>query len=156
MDTGRMIPCPTCDGKGIVPENICDTADAIYLALPFKVYRQDRTASWNENHLGAGCVYSSCDYGAAWNANDDAGLIEKVKAQGFVQATKFARDDGTVANHIGIFVTRGGYSVRAVFTMAETLTRIAKEPDETTARIVGGALAGAGMNGTAFAAGGLR
>jgi hypothetical protein len=156
INTGRVIPCSRCDGTGIVEETLYDTADAIYQGMTFKVYRQDREASWNEQHLGAGCVFSCADYGAAWDHPEkDAALAEKVKASTFQQAIKFCREDGTLADHIGVFVTRGGYSVRAVFTMEETLTRVAGEPDETTARLFGGLLASKGFNGTAFAAGGL-
>jgi hypothetical protein len=156
LDTGKMISCQHCAGTGTVAETLYDSADGIYRGMTFKVYRQDREASWNEQNLGAGCVFSCCDYGAAWNRpENDAALAEKVKASTFQQAIKFCREDGTLANHIGIFVTRGGYSVRAVFTMEETLTRVAGEPDEATASLVGGFLAGKGFNGTAFAAGGL-
>jgi hypothetical protein len=160
INTGNIIECDHCKGVGRVDETLYDYADNLYSAMEFRVYRQNRAGSWNEMHFGAGCVYSCTDYGAAWNhPENDAGLIAKVKGNTGQQAVKFCKENedgtGTPANHIGIFVTRDGYSVRAVYTLAETVARIQREPNETTARIVGGALAAAGMNGTAFAAGGL-
>lgn len=155
LETGKMVPCDFCNGTGVKQEDMCDTADSIYHEMTFKVYRQDREATWNESHLGAGCVFSCCDYGRAWNRpeNNEA-LIADVRGHTFIQATKIARE-GRLAEHIGIFITRGGYSVRPVFTMEETDARIAREPGEVAARIIGGAIAAQGGNGTAFAAGGF-
>ena len=156
INTGKIISCKTCNGTGRVEENLCDYADAIYQTMEFRVYRQNREGSWNELHFGAGCVYSCCDYGAAWNhPENDKALIDKVRDSTGHQACKFCREDGSLAGHIGIFITRDGYSVRAVYTLAETVARISQEPGEVKARLVGGILAGAGLNGTAYAAGGL-
>lgn len=156
LETGKMVPCGFCNGSGVKQEDMCDTADSIYHAMTFKVYRQDREATWNELHLGAGCVYACADYGRAWNSpEEDEKLIEVARNHTFIQACKIARNNGQLANHIGIFVNCGGYSVRPVFTMEETAARIAGEPGETAARIIGGAIAAQGGNGTAYAAGGL-
>jgi len=156
INTKTIETCQRCNGTGRVDEDLCSYADNIYQAMEFRVYRQNRAGSWNELHFGAGCVFSCCDYGAAWDhPENDAALIEKVRNNSGQQACKFCRDDGSLADHIGIFVNRDGYSVRAVYTLAETTARINREPSETAARVVGGILAGAGLNGTAYAAGGL-
>jgi RecJ-like exonuclease len=153
--TGIMTICSNCDGKKNVPENLYDYApESIWQGLAFKVYRQARQNTWNESYLGAGCIYSSEDYGQAAKM-DDATIISKVKASGNHQAVKFAKEeDNTLADHIGIFVTLNGYSVRAVFSGVKAVAdKIAREPSPTVARIVGGMIAADGGNGTAFAAG---
>ena len=152
--TGVMIICSNCDGKKNVPEDLYDYApEAIWTGLTFKVYRQARQNTWNESYLGAGCIYSAEDYGQAAKMPDDE-VIAKVKASGNHQAVKFAKEDNTLADHIGIFVTLNGYSVRAVFSGVRAVEdKIAREPSPTVARIIGGMIAAEGGNGTAFAAG---
>jgi len=153
--TGKMISCDRCKGTGQEMEDLYGYAPAdIWQGLTFKVYRQDRNNSWNESFLGFGCVYSCEDYGSAAKS-DDAAIIEKVRASGSHQAVKFAKEeDNTLADHIGIFVTRNGYSVRAVFSGVKAVEKqIAHEPSPAVARLVGGAIAADGGNGTAFAAG---
>ena len=109
-------PCDTCKGNPVNfnEETVYDhMPDAVWQSLTFKVYRHNRPITGNEALLGLGCVYSSQDYGAAWDANNDEALIASVKASGGHQACKVAKKDGTLCDHVGIFVSRGGYSVRA-------------------------------------------
>jgi RecJ-like exonuclease len=152
--TGKMLTCDRCSGTGKEMEDLYGYApESIWQEMTFIVYRQDRENTWNESFLGAGCVYSSEDYGQAAKS-DNAAIIEKVKASGNHQAVKFAKEDNTLADHIGIFVTRNGYSVRAVFSGVRAVNaQIAHEPSPTVARLFGGAIAADGGNGTAFAAG---
>jgi RecJ-like exonuclease len=152
--TGKMIPCQRCNGTGKEMEDLYNYApEAIWQGLTFKVYRQDRQNTWNESFMGFGCVYSSEDYGQAAGMTDDE-VIANVKASRSHQAVKFAKEDNTLADHIGIFVTRNGYSVRAVFSGVKAVAdKIAHEPSPAVARLVGGMIAAEGGNGTAFAMG---
>ena len=143
--------CTTCNGNYVnfAEEDQFDTLpDAIWQGFTFKVYRHNRPISGNEAILGLGCVFSCGDYGAAWNANDDAALIADVKRHTHHQATKVSKEDGTIANHIGIFVNRGGYSVRPVLeSIAEVLGTIASERPEREYIAVATAIAEQGGNG---------
>lgn len=155
-DFANRVPCDRCDGTQRVEETLYDyMPDELWKALDFKIYRQDRAISWNESHLGAGCVFSCCDYGRNWKANDPAALIAEVKEKGSHQAITIAKRDGTLCHHVGIFVNRDGYSVRAVFAddPAAPLRDIAREPNEEDGRAIGMAVYRRGGNGTMAAAG---
>lgn len=131
--------CRVCNGafKDAEPENLCDRlSDEDFRAIPVRVYRSDRTQSWNEAHLGHGCVYSVTDYGAHKQMTDDE-LVADVRSQSYVQATKVVdRDTMRVCDHIGVFTSDNGFSVRAVF---ESATEVAADalgelyPDEVHA-----------------------
>jgi hypothetical protein len=130
IETGKTLPCGYCNGTMIVEEGICDFAPEFFFDhLPIKVYRQDREGSWNETYLGHGCVFSCVDYGTAFKENDDTRIIAKVRehVNKGEQAIKFIRgsDDYTIADHIGIFVHRHGYSVRSVFGNAKEVAKSA-------------------------------
>lgn len=146
------VTCGRCKGKGRVPETLTDYIDhADWQALEFRVYRQDREISGNESLLGLGCAWSCMDYGEAWERNDDAALIHHVRVSPYgIQACKIADDNGNVCDHVGIFVSRGGYSLRAVFAPdgSDAKSRIDRERPRDEYLRVGSAMAEAGMNGT--------
>jgi len=156
VDTGTDNPCPSCGGTGRRNESLCGTYTTaeLWRSLPFRVYRQDRAISWNESFLGYGCVYSCADYGRAWAAEDSATLAAVREGDGRHQLIKVVREsDMRLCDHIGIFLNRGGYSVRAVWgDPAPIAHRAASELSEDEGRIAGGRIAALGGNGTLFAA----
>lgn len=114
--------CRGCNGTAIVPETITDSVPQdIYRGLPVRIVDTGRENSWNESHLGMGCVYSCADYGRAYEAyaadpaKGTAMLIADVRSQTYVQACKIARDDGTLCKGIVVMLNRNGYSVRAEY-----------------------------------------
>lgn len=120
-DYTKQKTCPHCNGKPEafdIPDMTDYLQDEIWQGLTFKVYRDERPLSWNESHLGFGCVYSCMDYGTAYKSSDEE-IIEVVRKHTGHQACKVVRDDGTLADHVGIFIATGGYSVRAVFDSPE-------------------------------------
>ena len=143
--------CTSCNGAGQVPETNCDTMPAEWWsAFDFRVYRQDRAQTYNEYLLAHGCVYSCTDYGAAAGMSDDA-IIAKVKdEERFTQLTKVANKDNILCNHIGIFINRDGYSVRAVYDLdgSDALYILGRERGKEDGLRVGNAIAQAGGNGT--------
>lgn len=109
------VKCTQCGGTGKKKEEITDPfPTGLFGQLTFKVFRAERELTWNEQHLGAGCVFSCVDYGEAWKGSDKE-LIVKVKAHTWIQACKVAKDDGKLCSYVGIFVAPHGYSVRAIF-----------------------------------------
>ena len=151
-DRDHLVMCRRCDGTKTVAEDRTDYCDALSV-LPIRVYRQDRGASWNESFLGIDCVYSCSDYGRAWGADDADALVADVREHGSTQACKVLQND-VLANHIGVFVTRSGYSVRAVFGSVEAVAkRAASEPSVVAGRIIGAQVCADGGNGTLAAAG---
>jgi hypothetical protein len=141
--------CTGCMGEKMVPENDCDSMpDEWWHNMTFKVYRQDRDQTYNEFLLAHNCVFSCSDYGKAAGASDES-IIESVRKETYVQLCKVARDL-KFCDHVGIFVNRGGYSVRAVFgsDASETLKTIASERGIDEGMAVGNAIAAAGGNGT--------
>jgi len=131
--------------------------------LDFKVNRADRGITWNESFLGVGCVWSSCDYGRA-AAMSDEGVIAKIKEyDSAVQAISFccpvegSSRVGLVADYIGIFISREGYSVRPVFNgdVDSVIRQIKSEPSEEMGRVIGAVVHSLGGNGVLAAAGKL-
>ncbi len=156
LPTGRIITCTRCNGTGQEPETTTDHLPVeLWKAFRFVVYRQDRPASWNESHLGMGCCWSCTDYGRTWQANNSDAAIAEVRDSrtSAPQACKVFQEDGTPADHIGIFVSQGGYSVRAVWDLPTVQAEIASEPDETAGRMIGRHVAELGGHGTIAAAG---
>jgi len=162
-NVASLKPCPACKGdwQRATLESFCDKAPAEVIdALPIRVYRQDRSNSWNEEHLGLGCLWSCTDYGRT-AAGNDAEAIEEVRAglaKHTTQATKivkrFGRDAtvAQVADALAIVITRNGYSVRAVFEGDTTVADAARELPPDLALTVGMAVFNAGGNGTLAAA----
>lgn len=158
----RLEQCPKCHGawEAAEWENFTDYAPQLASAsLPLRIVRQDRGASWNESYLGIGCLWSVVDYGAAW-AMSDEDLESKVAADLYnrrVQACKivapYSREDKEAAlcDYVAVVVTRGGYSLRAVFTGDET-GDAARELSVSQGFRVGNAVFAAGGNGTLAAA----
>lgn len=164
-DQINRVPCVTCDGNyhNAATEDITDYLPAsVVSSLPIRVYRSDRRNSWNESNLALGCVYSSTDYGDAAKMTDAeviakvSGTVDGYSGMGRVQACKLVnRDDSTLCDHVGVFVTRDGYSVRAVFAPngGESVAKdAASELTHDEATVYGGAVYGAGGNGTMAAA----
>lgn len=156
-DFDNKVKCSACT-DGTQPETLCDTLPhEAWLALPFKVYRHNRGSTFNEAYLGFGCVFSSVDYGVA-AGQDDYSVIASVKGHQWIQATTLAKDDGTMCDHVGIFVGRNGYSVRPCFekNASDAQSQLVTEPSESTGMLLGSMIAAAGGNGTLAAALGSR
>lgn len=118
--------CPYCHGQyqNASQEDYTDALpNAIWDSLPFRVYRHNRSLTVNESLLGLGCVFSCQDYGRTFKDDDNEKLIAEVCAHKHHQACKVVQDDGTLADHIGIFVSTGGYSVRPVFESAAAVVQ---------------------------------
>jgi hypothetical protein len=150
-DYDNEVTCTQCKGnyQGFTSEDHTSyMPKEMFPTFTFKVYRHNRPITGNESHLGAGCVYSCHDYGDAYKANNDDALIAKVKESGSHQACKVCKEDGTLADHIGIFVSTGGYSVRAVFDLNAVLAGIVNERPEGEYMRVGMKIAHEGGNGT--------
>lgn len=147
----RTATCERCKGEhiGFEPETLYHHMPAeIWDALELRVYRSDRGISGNESFLGLGCVFSCQDYGRAYNATDEA-IIADVRSEKIHQACKVTKKDGTLCSHVGIFVNKGGYSVRPVFdSVEEVVSAIVSERPEDEYRMVGNAIATNGGNGT--------
>ena len=143
------VTCSACNGTAIVPENDCDTMpDKMYLGLPFKVYRHNRELTYGESLLGWGCVYSCTDYGCAYGSTDES-VIADVRSHNHVQLCKVAKNL-VLCDHVGIFIARDGYSVRAVYRPdgLDAITTIAHERPYSEGIAVGQAIYNAGGNGT--------
>ena len=143
--------CTLCNGSGQVPENNCDSMpNEWWPDFQFRVYRQDRKQTYNEYLLAHGCVYSCTDYGTAAESTDEA-IIAKVKSEErFTQLIKVADSENRLCDHIGIFVNRDGYSVRAIFSPdgQDAIETIAHERGKDEGLRVGVSIARNGGNGT--------
>lgn len=109
--------CPQCNGnyKNHDDETTCDYLPAgVFAGLTFRVYYSN-TMTLGEKLLGLGCVYSCGDYGDAWKNRNDDKLIAEVREQTGVQATKIVNANNDMPDHIGIFVSQSGYTVKPVF-----------------------------------------
>jgi hypothetical protein len=154
--------CEKCNGSPhrAESENWCDNTPAeAVAALQLRVARQDREVSWNESYLGLNSLWSCQDYGTAWERPDIEVLsdVREKLLNDRTQAVKllagdYDRDATTapIVRGLVVVVSRGGYSVRADTSLAESLAE--REPDYTTAHIVGMAVYNAGGNGTMAAA----
>lgn len=83
----------------------------------------------------------------------DEAIIAKVKSEEdghFLQLCKVANKENRLADHIGIFVNRQGFSVRAVYESDATDTKriIARERGKDEGFRFGTAIARNGGNGT--------
>jgi len=114
--------CPDCKGVGTRPETMSDYLPVeVWAGMRFVVYRENRAATWNEQYLGSGCVYSTVDYGRSRDMTDEA-LAEEVRTnKQSAQASTICDRDGRLADHIGIFTNRSGFSVRPVFATPDGL-----------------------------------
>lgn len=138
----EWIQCESCQGagKGSKEGDISDYLPAEIMAtFDVKVYGTGtREASWNEQHLGHGCLYSTS--GLSWKFTTVEAELNNVKQRilNGTQACKVAEqlldESGKrlpvarLADHIGVFLNDQGYSVRAVWNSPlETATDIANE-----------------------------
>lgn len=82
------------------------------------VIREDRPGTWSEYNLGTGGIWSSTDYGRAWEATDDAILAndvyEKIATQGAQWCKFYDRESRKKAELIVIRLHRHGYVPMAV------------------------------------------
>lgn len=108
--------CGRCNGAKTEMETITDYATPeMWQGMTFKVIREEKGRfGFNEEYLGVGYVYTCSDYGQAWKNTDESVIADVRKSTGH-QACKFAKDDGTLADHIAILVTPNGYKVKAVY-----------------------------------------
>lgn len=114
--------CDSCVQKGLDPktsgiENRYDwiTQD-IWKQLTFKVIRLTRSSNFNENYFGLGLAHGCIDYGRINKITDDNEVIETVKKETCsTQALNICREDGALADYMGIFIKPDGYHVRAVY-----------------------------------------
>jgi hypothetical protein len=119
-DHEKRAVCKRCNGNFIDhdDETTCDYLPAgVFAGFDVRVYYTNNMTV-GESLLGLGCVYSCGDYGEAWkNRSDDfkAKLIADVKGQTGVQATKVVDANLNVCDHIGVFVSERGYTVKPVF-----------------------------------------
>ena len=115
----NLVQCGACNGTNKVKETIHSyITPEQWRSFEFKVIREENGRfGFNESYLGLGYVFTCGDYGRAWGMNDAAALIAEVKdvKYGAHQASKIAREDLTVCDHIAILVTKNGYKVKAVF-----------------------------------------
>jgi hypothetical protein len=146
----ETVTCTACNGTALVPENNCNTMpDEMYLSLPFKVYRHERSLTYGESLLGWGCVYSCTDYGDAFSASDES-VIADVRTHLYVQLCKVANKENQLCDHVGIFIARNGYSVRGVFRSdgLDAIAEIASQNSYADGMQQGTAIARDGGNGT--------
>lgn len=153
-DHDNRATCISCDGIGQRPEDLCDRVnDEDMQAFTLSVYRSDRAQSWNEAHMGHGCVYSCTDYGEHARMTDDELIARVRRSLKGVQATKIANRAMQVCDHIGIFCNDNGYSVRAVFESAAEVERdAASELTVAEGSLFGQMIFAEGGNGTMAAA----
>lgn len=103
--------CGQCT-DGTQPETPNDfLPDAIWLAIPVKVYRSNRHQTIGENLLGAG-ICSVTDYGRSKNWTDEQ-FIQAVQGKHMRPSAGQVTlsDRVTLVNHIGVFTNDNGYSV---------------------------------------------
>lgn len=115
-DSSIRKTCKHCNGnyKEAEPETDCDyLPHSEWETLTFKVYRGNGP-NIIESLTGIGIVYTSADYGRAWESPDDS-IIAKVRANRHHQACKVCDKELNVCDHIGIYVGRNGYTVKPVF-----------------------------------------
>jgi len=147
--TGEWRTCTACNGTAIVPEDRYNYIPAGLLSdIPLQVVRLDRGMTFNESLLGIGCLWSVQDYGKAWDMSD-VDVLVKVRAElgtTSVQACAVVDRADMLAEGIGIFVNRSGYSLRTI--TPETMAQIGRELDYATGMRVGMRVYGAGGNGT--------
>lgn len=115
-DFVNHVPCVYCEGTASVAETLTDSLPtAIWQSLPFVVMRADRRQTWNEEHFGAGCCWSSTDYGRAWNETD-ADLLARVRdTTSRVQACKVADRNGRLCDFVAIVLMPNGYTVKGAW-----------------------------------------
>lgn len=124
-DFDSKVTCPQCLGSyaSHEAEDIYDyIPDTIWESLKFCVYRIQKGMSFNEQHIGAGCVFSCTDYGIAWGQGDEE-VIDKVRKHHSHQACKIAKEDGSLCSFVVITVMPNGYSVRAAWSDQVSLAR---------------------------------
>ena len=162
------LPCSHCKGARLIPESRFDSMPAALLAsIPFRLYLRTGELTWNEAHLGLGCLWSCEDYGRTWDklaaaarvspeaylAARDA-FLSGLQADGSCQAVKVTTESGTFCREVAVVLNRGGYSLRAVFgDIAEVEAAVAGEPGQEEGRALGAAVYHAGGHGTLAAAG---
>ena len=148
-DMAKDRVCGHCQGTTKVMETRYDYMPAeITQAHPILVVRSNRGITWNEAHLGLGCLWSSVDYGVHQKMSDED-LVEKVRGNmKSVQACHVVNDQDQLPPFIAVGCSDQGYSVRSAWM----LPQLAREFDEATGMVVGMQVYRAGGHGTLAAA----
>lgn len=117
LDTGTTRVCDDCHGNLEQMQTRYDTIPVdILKGIPLKVFRSGRPPTWNESWLGVGCLWSTTDYGRSAQMDDEE-LVLHIKAhfeRDTVQACHVVDKADCLPAYLGVFMSRGGYSVRAV------------------------------------------
>jgi hypothetical protein len=156
-DHDNLSTCPTCKGSPhrAQPETWGDGAPAeAVAALQLRVARQDREASWNESFLGLNSLWSSTDYGKAWERTDIDVLtdVREHLLKGRTHAILLLAGPhdrkvttAPIVRGLVVVVSRGGYSVRPDTSTAENSAE--REPGYALAHRIAAAVCDAGGNG---------
>lgn len=108
--------CPHCKGdyKNAEPETYTDyMPKTIWESLEFRVIR-GTGPNVLESLIGIGTVYTSTDYGRAWDSTDE-NIIAGVRSSSSHQACKVCDEQGNLCQYIAINVGKNGYTVKSVF-----------------------------------------
>lgn len=162
-DQENRVTCTSCNGDyaAAQSEGYCDRVprplvEEVLSLIPIEVVRTNRGNSWNESHLGHGCIYSCTDYGAmAGHTDAEIRLLTRTElVQRPPQALHFFhRETGRLVSAVAVLLTHDGYSVRSVFSSVEDTSALASlEPDESQAHAIGMRVFHSGGNGTLAAA----
>jgi hypothetical protein len=148
--TGEWQTCYICNGTAIVPEDRFDYLPAEILStIPLQVIRLSRGMTFNESLLGMGCVWACQDYGKTWDMTDRdilAMLRVELDKRSSVQACTVVDKGDALAGAIGIFVNRGGYSLRTL--TPKHMAQVDQEFDYATGMRGGMRVYSQGGNGT--------
>lgn len=94
-----------------VSREIAASLAAAWEIIPVRI---DRGMTWGESYLGLGSIWSTTDYGAAWQQTDVevvARVRESLGDTGSLQWVKIMNSDRVITRRIAVKITRGGYSV---------------------------------------------
>lgn len=125
-------PCAQCKGNYVNfdTETWTDNVPAeFFRGMPIEVVEQDRNATWNEQHLGSGMLWSCIDYGRhkriEGSPNADITWQEKLADDIMTQLLNDARvqlsgivlgkTDLKLCDKLVIVCTRDGYGINAVW-----------------------------------------
>lgn len=126
-DFDNRVTCVACNGSTRVPERSTSSLNketrAIFWSItPIRVVTVDRAASFNEQYLGLGTLFSVGDYGTAWEGmkNNREATIKKitdeVRANNHMQLCTVANKEHRLCDEVVVTVTKGGYAPRPNWT----------------------------------------
>lgn len=155
LETGNMIVCWSCEGKGDVAEDrfshvTTETMKQIIEIVPLIVIKgPKREISMNESLLGIGLIVGITDY-RDWTVADPEELIDVVRTQilnDTSQALNYCDKEENLCNAIGISPHTSGWSARPIFEEADKLAAYL-EIGESAGMLRRGIIAASGGNGT--------